>query len=178
MINTVGINTVGINTVRVAALLMLAAVAASAQDADAAKLQANKKVLFDFFRLGPDLDARTQMLAGDYRQHNPRFLKMDEVTGLQGRAAWAAAIRGAQDHARLTDPGFNLRSAPVAVVAEGEYVVAIYKATLPDPDDPSKTYEAFNFEMVRVKDGKLAEHWDALRLSKGWRTELEPRAGK
>ena len=157
---------------------MLAAAALSAQDSDAAKLAANKKVLFDFFRLGADLDARTQMLTGDYTQHNPRFLKMDEVTGLKGKPAWAAATRAAQNHARLTDPAFNLRSTPVAVVAEGDYVVAIYKATLPDPDDPSKTYEAFNFEMVRVKDGKLAEHWDALKLTKGWKTELEQTSSK
>jgi predicted SnoaL-like aldol condensation-catalyzing enzyme len=160
-------------TTRIATLLLLVAALMSAQDSDAAKLAANKKVLFDFFRLGSNYDARTQMLAGDYQQHNPRFLKMDETTGLQGKAAWAAAIRAAQNHARLTDPDFNLRSTPVAVVAEGEYVVAIYKTTLPDPDDPTKTYEAFNFEMVRVKDGKLAEHWDAVKLTKGWRTELE-----
>ena len=167
---------------RVVPLLILAAVALSAQDSanqtNAAQLAANKKVLLDFFHLGSDLNARTQMLADDYQQHNPRFLKMDEVTGLKGKPAWAAAIRGAQGHARLTDPNFSLRSTPVAIVAEGEYVVAIYKATLPDPDDPSKTYEAFNFEMVRVKDGKLAEHWDALKLAKGWRTELERPAAK
>lgn len=135
--------------------------------------EANKKLLFDFFRLGQNLDARTQMLTPDYTQHNPRFLKLDLQTGKKNREAWAAAIRAAQGHARLTDADFNLRSTPVAVVAEGDLVVAIYKATLPDPDDPAKTYEAFNFEMVRVKDGKLAEHWDALKLSKNWRTELE-----
>ena len=160
-----------------AAVLILAAVGLHAEDSaaklEASKLEANKKVLLDFFRLGPDLDARTRMLTDDYTQHNPRFLKMDEATGLKGKAAWAAAIRAAQGHARLTDPNFRLRSTPVAIVAEGDFVVAIYKATLPDPDDPSKTYEAFNFEMVRLKDGKLAEHWDALKLAKGWRTELE-----
>jgi predicted SnoaL-like aldol condensation-catalyzing enzyme len=155
-----------------AAVLILAAAALRAQEGPD-KLEANKKVLLDFFRLGPDLDARTRMLTDDYTQHNPRFLKMDEATGLKGKPAWAAAIRAGQNHARLTDPNFSLRSTPVAIVAEGDLVVAIYKATLPDPDDPSKTYEAFNFEMVRLQDGKLAEHWDALKLAKGWRTELE-----
>jgi predicted SnoaL-like aldol condensation-catalyzing enzyme len=163
---------------RITVLLVIAAASLCAQASDAAKLEANKKLLFDFFRLGANLDARTKMLADDYTQHNPRFLKMDEVTHAKGKDAWAAAIRAAQGHARLTDPDFNLRSTPVAVVAEGEYVVAIYKATLPDPDDPTKTYEAFNFEMVRIRDGKLAEHWDALKLTKGWRTELEKPAQK
>ncbi len=130
-----------------ATMLILAVVGLCAQDSPN-RPQANKNVLLDFFRLGPDLDARTGMLTDDYTQHNPRFLKMDEATGLKGKAAWAAAIRAGQNHARLTDPDFSLRSTPVAIVAEGDYVVAIYKATLPDPDDPSKKYEAFNFEMV------------------------------
>jgi predicted SnoaL-like aldol condensation-catalyzing enzyme len=159
--------------------MLLLVLVAGAQAQDSGKLDANKKVLLEFFRLGANLDARTQMLTDDYTQHNPRFLRMDEVTGFKGKQAWGAAIRAAQDHARLTDPDFSLRSIPVAIVAEGDYVVAIYKATLPDPDDPSKTYEAFNFEMVRVKDGKLAEHWDALKLTKGWKTEREkPATGK
>ena len=153
--------------------MLVLALAAGSQAQDAGKLEANKKLLLEFFRLGPNLDARTQMLTDDYTQHNPRFLKMDEATGLKGKQAWGGAIHAAQNHARLTDPDFSLRSAPVAIVAEGDYVVAIYKTTLPDPDDPSKTYEAFNFEMVRLKDGKLAEHWDALKLTKGWKTELE-----
>ena len=163
---------------RAAALFLLTTASLSAQTPDAAKLDANKKLLLEFFRLGADRDARTQMLTDDYIQHNPRFLKMDEVTHLQGREAWGGAAQAAQNHARLTDPDFSLRSTPVAIVAEGDYVVAIYKATLPDPDDPAKTYEAFNFEMVRIKDGKLAEHWDALKLTKGWKTELEKPATK
>ncbi len=163
----------------IAALLVVAASLFAQAPNDAAKLDANKKLLLEFFRLGSNLDARKQMLTSDYIQHNPRFLKMDEVTHLKGGEAWSAAIRTAQNHARLTDPDFNLRSTPVAIIAEGDYVVAISKATLPDPDDPSKTYEAFNFEMVRVQDGKLAEHWDALKLAKGWMTELEkPAAAK
>ena len=156
-----------------AALFLLTIGSLTAQTPDAAKLDANKKLLLEFFRLGADRDARTQMLTDDYTQHNPRFLKMDEVTHLKGREAWSAAAQAAQNHAHLTDSDFNLRSIPVAIVAEGDYVVAIYKATLTDPDDPAKTYEAFNFEMVRVKDGKLAEHWDAVKLAKDWKTELD-----
>lgn len=151
----------------------LASTAFAQSPSDANKTDANKKLLFDFFHLGQDLDARTKMLSPDYVQHNPRFLKMDEDTGKTGKDAWAAAIRAAREHARLTDPDFNLRSPTVAVVAEGDLVIAVFKTTLRDPDDPTKTYEAFNFEMVRFKDGKLAEHWDDLKLSKGWKTELE-----
>jgi predicted SnoaL-like aldol condensation-catalyzing enzyme len=145
---------------------------------ESAAHEANKNLLLEFFRLGGDLEGRRKMLTDDYVQHNPRFLKMDETTGKKGGDAWKAALETAQGHARLTDPTFSLRSTPVAMLAEGDYVVAIYRATVPDPDDPTKTYEAFNFELVRFKDGKLAEHWDALKLAPGWRTELEKPAGK
>jgi predicted SnoaL-like aldol condensation-catalyzing enzyme len=156
------------------AFVALAAVL-SAQPApsSASTLEANKKLLLEFFRLGANREARMKMLAADYIQHNPRFLEMDKMTGKTGREAWGAAQSAAAGHARLTDTDFSLRSLPVILMAEGDYVIGIYKATLPDPDDTSRTYEAFNFEAVRFKDGLLAEHWDAVKFAPGWRTELE-----
>jgi predicted SnoaL-like aldol condensation-catalyzing enzyme len=141
--------------------------------APATRQESNKALLLEFFRLGGDRAARTKMLAENYVQHNPRFLKMDQSTGKSGQQAWGAAIAAAEGHARLTDTRFSLRSVPVAMIAEGEYVASFYKTTLPDPDEPAKSYEAFNFELVRFANGKLAEHWDAVQLEQGWRRELE-----
>lgn len=138
--------------------------------AEAARLEANKQVLMKFFALAGDVEARKKMLTDDYKQHNPRFV---ELTGPTGSQAWADAINTARGRIRVTDPDFNLRSTPVILMAEGDLVTAIYKAVLPNPDDPSKTYEAFNFETVRIRDGKLAEHWDALKLEKGWMEGLK-----
>lgn len=138
--------------------------------AEAARLEANKQVLMKFFALGGDLEARKKMLTDDYKQHNPRFV---ELTGPIGPQAWIDALNTARGRIRVTDPDFNLRSTPVILMAEGDLVTAIYKAVLPNPDDPSKTYEAFNFETVRIRDGKLAEHWDALKLEKGWMEGLK-----
>lgn len=143
--------------------------AAQQSAAEAARLEANKQVLMKFFALGGDLEARKKMLTDDYKQHNPRFV---ELTGTIGQQAWIDAINTARGRIRVTDPDFNLRSTPVILMAEGDLVTAIYKAVLPNPDDPSKTYEAFNFETVRIRDGKLAEHWDALKLEKGWKDGL------
>lgn len=137
--------------------------------AEAARLEANKQVLMKFFALGGDLEARKKMLTDDYLQHNPRFV---ELTGPVGPQAWFDALNMARGRIRVTDPDFNLRSPTVILMAEGDLVTAIYKAVLPNPDDPSKTYEAFNFETVRIRDGKLAEHWDALKLEKGWKAGL------
>ena len=138
--------------------------------AEEARLEANKQILMKFLALAGDLEARKLMLTDDYRQHNPRFVAL---TGAVGGQAWYDALMMARGKVRLTDPDFNLRNTPVILMAEGDLVTAIYKTVLPDPDDPSKTYEAFNFETVRIRDGKLAEHWDALKLEKGWRTGLD-----
>lgn len=144
--------------------------AAQQSAAEAARLEANKQVLMKFFALGGDLEARKKMLTDDYIQHNPRFV---ELTGATGSQAWYDAINMARGRIRVTDPDFNLRSTPVILMAEGDLVTAIYKTVLPNPDDPTKTYEAFNFETVRIRDGKLAEHWDALKLEKGWKEGLK-----
>jgi len=138
--------------------------------------EANKKALLEFFRLAADREARMRMLTTDYVQHNPRFLAMDAITRKKGREAWGAAGLAAVGHARLTDTDFSLRSVPVILMAEGDYVTGIFKAVITDPDDHSKNYEAFNFETVRVRNGMLAEHWDAVKLERGWKTELEGRS--
>jgi len=154
-----------------ALLVLTCALPALAQTpaTEAGRLEANKQLLLKFFALGGDLEARKAMLADDYIQHNPRFVA---VSGQLGSQAWMDAIQTARGRSLLIDPDFNLRGTPVVLMAEGDLVTAIFKAVLPDPDDPSKTYEAFNFETVRIKDGKLAEHWDAVKLAQGWRAGL------
>jgi predicted SnoaL-like aldol condensation-catalyzing enzyme len=161
------------------ASLLLAAAAPPTRAADAAggeaaseaaRLEANKQLLLHDFALSGDLEARKQLRTGDYLQHNPRFVAL---TGARGPEAWANAIGGARGKAPLTDTDFSFRSTPVLVMAEGDLVTAIYKAVLPDPDHPGKTYEAFTFETVRIRDGKLAEHWDAAKLAPGWRSPLD-----
>jgi predicted SnoaL-like aldol condensation-catalyzing enzyme len=94
---------------------------------------------------------------------------MDEITGAKGRHAWVAAFEEAERRgARLVElGGIQLRN-PVIIMAEGDLVTAIYKGTLPDPDDKTRTYEAFAFETVRIKDGKFVEHWDQMTLAPGW----------
>jgi predicted SnoaL-like aldol condensation-catalyzing enzyme len=91
---------------------------------------------------------------------------------MHGPQAWLDAATLARGKIRVTDPDFRLSGTPVILMAEGDLVTLIFKAVLPDPDDPTKTYEAFNFETLRIRDGKLAEHWDALKLEKGWKDGL------
>lgn len=159
---------------RISILFVMASALFAQTAQDAAQLVRNKQLVLDFFNDRGDRAARAaRFFAEDYIQHNPRFLKMNEVTHATGRDAWVKAGQAAQGHAQLVvNGGIPLRD-PILLVAEGDLVTAIYKANLPDPDDKSKTYEAFTFETFRIKDGKFTEHWDGVQLAPGWRTEIE-----
>jgi predicted SnoaL-like aldol condensation-catalyzing enzyme len=133
------------------------------------RLAANKKVAIDNFQFQGSREDRARIfLAEDYVQHNPRFLTMDRITGAHGREAWLKASGAAQGRSLVNLGGISLRNLPVIVMAEGNLVLLVYKGVLPDPDAPSKTYEAFAFEAYRIRDGMLAEHWDQVTLTPGW----------
>jgi predicted SnoaL-like aldol condensation-catalyzing enzyme len=159
---------------RISILFVIANIIFAQTPPDATQLERNKQLLIDFFNYRGDPAARVaRFFAENYIQHNPRFLEMNEVTHASGRDAWLKAQQAAQGHANLVaNGGIPLRD-PILVMAEGDLVTAVYKAVLPDPDDKSKTYEAFTFETFRVKDGKFTEHWDGVQLAPGWRTEVE-----
>jgi predicted SnoaL-like aldol condensation-catalyzing enzyme len=50
---------------------------------------------------------------------------------------------------------------PTLMFASGPYVFAMTKLTEKDPDDPGQTYPAYWFDLVRVEDGVVREHWDS-----------------
>lgn len=57
---------------------------------------------------------------------------------------------------------------PAVSIVNGEYVLMMWNLTSPDPDDPQRTYPWNYFQLMRVHDGKVIEHWDqdALRAVK------------
>ena len=137
-----------------------------------ATLDANKQLLLDFFDSGRTMtreERSRRFQAEGYIQHNPRALRIDEITGATGRDAWVKAFdEAARRKVALVDLGGIALRDPIIVMAECDLVTAIYKGVLKDPDDPTRTYEAFAFETVRVKDGKFTEHWDQVTLAPGW----------
>ena len=54
---------------------------------------------------------------------------------------------------------------PVMMIAECDLIMVLHQVEEPDPLNKGKTYTAFWFEMFRIKNGKLYEHWDDDRLS-------------
>jgi predicted SnoaL-like aldol condensation-catalyzing enzyme len=48
----------------------------------------------------------------------------------------------------------------VAIVAENDLVSMSFRRECKDPRNPGATYTTTWFDMFRVEDGKIAEHWD------------------
>lgn len=135
-----------------------------------AELDANKQILLDFFSSSGPRQARAdRFMTEDYIQHNPRLLRMDDFTGASGRQAWVEGFAEAERRGiRIVDLGGIPLRDPVLIMAEDDLVTAIYRGEMTDPDDPDRTYEAFAFETVRIRDGMMAEHWDQVTLAPGW----------
>ena len=147
------------------------------EDAARKRIERALTRLRDFFNSRGTREERSKRFqAENYVQHNPRALRIDEITGATGRQAWVKAFEeAAKRKIALVDLGGIALRDPIIVMAECDLVTAIYKGTLPDPDNPGRTYEAFAFETVRVKDGKFTEHWDQVTLAAGWMNGPPPR---
>jgi hypothetical protein len=46
------------------------------------------------------------------------------------------------------------------VVADGNMVMVLNQQYRPDPFHKGKYYQTFVFDLLRVQNGKMAEHWD------------------
>jgi predicted SnoaL-like aldol condensation-catalyzing enzyme len=117
------------------------------------KLAKNKKIVYDFWRSvleGGHLELAPQYMLETYIQHNPNV-----PTGRQGFLDFFGKFAKAGP---IVD---TIKGPLIAIVAEGDRVVLSFKAVLPDPKDPTKTYTTTSFEMLRIENGKVAEHWDS-----------------
>ena len=119
-------------------------------DSSDPQLAANKKLVWDMWRnflQARRIEEADKYLAPEYHQHNP----MAE-TGLEGVKAFFRSINipksDVKDHIdRL-----------VSIVAERDLVVLALVREGTDKD--GKPYTTTWFDMFRVADGKIVEHWD------------------
>ncbi|HVV56150.1 MAG TPA: ester cyclase [Mucilaginibacter sp.] len=117
------------------------------------RLAKNKRLVYDFWRCvleGGHLELAPQYMTETYIQHNPNV-----PTGRQGFIDFFSKFAKARP---IVD---TIKGPLIAIVAEGDRVVLCFKAVHPDPKDPSKHYTTTSFEMLRVENGKIAEHWDS-----------------
>ena len=121
-------------------------------------LAANKRLVFDLWRSivnAGHVELADQLLAENYIQHSPVLPT--------GRAAFKQIFSAVPRLERIPD----LVSPPlVALVAEGPYVVMALAETVPDPAGAG-SYTTTHFNLFRVENGRLAEHWHSVQTAPG-----------
>ena len=127
--------------------LLVAMLIAVAGPAFAADLEANKKIVIDFYEKGlnqKDYDAAAKYFGPRYVQHNP------------------GAANGPEGFKRLV--GFlkekfpNSRNEIKRVIAEGDLVV-LHVHSKRSPDDRGRAI----VDIFKVESGKIVEHWDVVQ---------------
>jgi predicted SnoaL-like aldol condensation-catalyzing enzyme len=117
------------------------------------QLAKNKKIVYDFWRSvleGGHLELTSQYLTETYIQHNPNV-----PTGRQGFIDFFGKFANTR---AIVD---TVQQPLISIVAEGNMVVTSYYEVHPDPKDATKKYITTSFDMFRIENGKIAEHWDA-----------------
>lgn len=120
------------------------------------KLANNKRLAFDLWRQtaeGGREELAFLYLDPIYIQHNP-----NAATGRDGFIQYMSRR-----------PDSNIEShyeAPlIAIISEGDLVVQAIQGYRPDPNNPGTDLDIAWFDMFRIKDGFIIEHWDT--ASKG-----------
>ena len=115
-------------------------------------LAANKKLVFDFWREvfeAGHMDLAEKYMAESYIQHNPNVPT--------GRAAFVAFFT---QHVKPKAIQPRIAAPLVSIVAERDLVILSFVRERPDPSGKTKTYTSTWFDMFRVENGQIAEHWD------------------
>ena len=116
------------------------------------KLAANKKLVYDMYRAivqGAHTELATKYFTEGYIQHNPNVAS--------GRDALVAYIKKTRP-VKPIEP--TLHFPPIAIMAEGDLVMLATVSYSPDPENPGHKYAGTHFDMYRLENGKIAEHWD------------------
>ena len=117
-----------------------------------AQLAANKRLVYDFWREvleAGHVERAPIYLTESYIQHNPLV-----PTGRDGFVQFFAKV---VQPAAIQD---KVQAPLVSIVAEGDMVVLSFVRQVADKKDPKVQYTTTWFDMFRLENGKIAEHWD------------------
>ena len=116
------------------------------------KLAANKRLVYDMYRIVLQAglaDRAGEFIREDYIQHNPNA---------------SQGLKGVQDYIRKTRPERAIEDALelplIHLMAEGDYVQTAFLR--PEKDAEGNTYFSTWFDLYRIEDGMIAEHWDPM----------------
>jgi predicted SnoaL-like aldol condensation-catalyzing enzyme len=120
-------------------------------------LAANKRLVFDAWRgivNAGHVELADDLLREDYIQHSPVLPT--------GRAAFKKVFSAVE---RREIPELVLPPL-VTILAEGELVVMALREELPQPGGEGH-YTTTHFNLFRIEDGRLAEHWHSVQAAPG-----------
>lgn len=123
-----------------------------------ARLAANKRLVYDFWREvfeAGHMELAEKYMAEGYIQHNPNVPT--------GRAAFVEFF---SKNVAPRPIESRVRAPLIAILAEGDRVVLAFAREVVDPKDAAKKYSTTWFDMFRIEDGKIAEHWDPAMKSR------------
>ncbi|HTV76848.1 MAG TPA: ester cyclase [Steroidobacteraceae bacterium] len=122
------------------------------------QLAANKKLVFDMWRAiiqGAHTELAPKYFTKDYIQHNPNV-----ATGRDAMVQYMKSTRPERPiQSSITFP-------VVTIMAEGDKVLVATVSYSPDPENPGKKYAGTHFDLFRIENGKIAEHWDSVPKDK------------
>lgn len=117
-------------------------------------LAANKRLVYDFWREvfeAGQVSSADRYVAETYIQHNPNVP--------DGRAAMVGFISRRNPTPKPVEA--QVKAPLVSIVAERDIVVLGFVREYADPKDASRKYTTTWFDMFRIENGKIAEHWDS-----------------
>jgi predicted SnoaL-like aldol condensation-catalyzing enzyme len=129
----------------------------SQEEQDRLQEQANVELVSEWWRtvlIAGHSELADQYMAEDYIQHNPNI-----DTSRAGLLAAPFMQREPGDIPEAIVP------APVVQFAKGDYVVFVWEREGTDPNDETQTYLYNFFDIVRVENGLIQEHWDSVYKS-------------
>lgn len=121
-------------------------------------LAANKQLVFDMYRsvfAAGQAEAIDRYFSPDYQEHS-----QVARNGLEALKARVTELPR-QDTVPATLPDL------VTLIAEGDFVVLAQVSHYAEPDGSGNTYTSTRFDMYRIQDGLIAEHWDSAQLRPG-----------
>ena len=119
------------------------------------RLAANKRLVYDMYRIVLQAgiwERAGEFIRDDYLQHNPNA---------------GQGLAGVQDYIRKTRPERPIKDTLelplINLIAERDYVMTAF--VRPEKDASGQTYYSTWFDLYRIQDGKIAEHWDPMLKS-------------
>lgn len=132
--------------------LIICCCAPLAGQSSSAQESKNQQMVLNWYReviMSGHVDQASKYMADDYIEHDPT------ISG--GRAGFVQHYSSASAHPAPAKPN--------EAFAKGDYVVLAWEHSDKDPQT-STSYKYFTYDVVRVKNGKIQEHWNNAKTTK------------